>query len=154
MYKCPQCGKKNKDDARYCEECGATLKKEPVENLYDRDSGSVTMVDSDQPLSAPVDYSRRTVLDFSSNSSSAGSTSSSSGGQTINVFAFVLSLMSLFMCFGCLSPIGLILSIIAFNSAKKSNERVSGLPLVALILSVCGTFELIIIILAALLGGR
>ncbi len=155
MYKCPQCGKKNKDDARYCDECGATLKKEPVENFYDRDSGSVTMVDSDAPLAAPVDYSKRTVFDFRPDPSSRGSSSSgSSSKQTINVLALVLSLLSLFMCFGCLSPVGLILSIVAFTSAGKSNERVSGLTVAALILSIIGTLELLMVLLAGLLGSR
>lgn len=155
MYKCPQCGKRNKDDARFCDDCGATLRKEMPESVYDRDSGSVKMVDSSEPLSAPIDYSKKIKLDFGSRSDyGSGTGPSVNKNSTINVFAFAISLLSLFMCFGCLSPVSLVLSIIAFSMAKKENDHVTGLPLVALILSICGTFEFMMLFLVALFSNR
>ena len=148
MIKCPQCGTKNRDNSRYCEDCGATLKYDkPVQFARDNDDGTVVLVDSESgSVDAPI-------IDPSGVSLNSGSAAYSQripyeqegtvGGtrqqsHVLSIIAFVMSLVSLMTCFGFVSIVPLIFGITALRKDRNPDGSANKLAIVAVILSSVG----------------
>lgn len=166
MIKCPQCGTKNRDDSRYCEDCGATLKFDrPAQFMRDEDDGTVVLVDHESgSVEAPVIRPSRVSLNSGSSaysqripSEQRGTVGSGTAPRPtfgLSKVAFVFSILSFSMCIGLSSFFPFILGMIALKRDRNPDGSVNRLALVAVILSAIGMTVSFFWILAAMLSGN
>ena len=113
MIRCPQCGYKNKDGTRYCEDCGATLIKEKSPFI------------EAEPLDAPT-------LDDTTNPDP--DEEGKPKNDMLCVLAFAGSVINLMAC-GLFGVPVLALSIAAYQKAKKTDNPGKSYALYGIILS-------------------
>lgn len=108
MRYCPACGAQVAEDIQYCSSCGYNMNQQ-AQSAYQT-----------------ANY----------NSTPISTTSTSSNGMAIA--GFVVSLISLFLCCGCISIVGLILSCIGLKRANQNNGAGKGLGIAGLIINILG----------------
>lgn len=108
MRYCPACGAQVEESSQFCNTCGYNM-NEQAQSTYQTANYNNT------PIST---------------------TSTSSNGMAIA--GFVVSLVSLFLCCGCISIVGLILSCIGLKRAKQNNGAGQGLGIAGLIINILG----------------
>ena len=156
MIRCTQCGTKNKDDSRYCEDCGATLKYDKPVQMYDRDEddGSVVLVDHESGgVEVPVIRPSRTGVRTIPSVQYGTGGNTKQGAQGLAVVAFVMSLVALVMCYGFLSFVPFILGIVAMTKYRNEDGSVNRMALIAVILSSVGMFISFLVIVASIFGN-
>ncbi|SCW56723.1 Double zinc ribbon [Ruminococcaceae bacterium YRB3002] len=131
MIRCPQCGTKNKEDSRYCEDCGATLKKDSTVNLYD------------EPVDAPLYKTDPETFKSDADSPEVNKK------DILCISALIISIFNMAGC-GLLSIPGLIFAVYAYNKAKKENLKGERLALVAVILSGLSILYFVFMVFAVL----
>ena len=119
MKYCTECGKELASDAKVCENCGKKLVVEEV---------------------APE------VATQNNNQVNNTQAKDSNG---LAIAGFIISLVSLILCCGSISWLGLLFSIIGLVNSKKVNEKNKGLAIAGIVLGVIG---LILIISLYFLG--
>lgn len=108
MRYCPACGAQVDDASQFCNTCGYNMNQQAQSNFQ-------TANYNNTPIST---------------------TSTSSNGLAIA--GFVVSLVSLFLCCGCVSIVSLILSCIGLKRANQNNGAGKGLGIAGLIISILG----------------
>jgi len=108
MRYCPACGAQVAEGIQYCSSCGYNMNQQ-AQSAYQT-----------------ANY----------NSTPISTTSTSSNGMAIA--GFVVSLISLFLCCGCISIVGLILSCIGLKRANQNNGAGKGLGIAGLIINILG----------------
>ncbi len=108
MRYCPACGAQVAEGNQCCTTCGYNMNQQTESNYQ-------TANYNNTPIST---------------------TSTTSNGMAIA--GFVVSLVSLFLCCGCISIVGLILSCIGLKRAKQNNGAGQGLGIAGLIINILG----------------
>ena len=121
MRYCPACGAQVADGNQCCTTCGYNMNQQ-AQSAYQTANYNNT------PIST---------------------TSTSSNGMAIA--GFVVSLVSLFLCCGCISIVGLILSYIGLKRAKQNNGAGQGLGIAGLIINILGTVISLKVVIVSLL---
>ena len=118
---CPACGTKIEGDSKFCTTCGYSLE---------------TKVNNQNSSQASNTNATNTNYDINSNFTTYEGVKQYTNGMAIA--GLVISIVSLILCCGSISLIGLIFSIIGMNKAKQNNDIGKGIAIGGLVVNILG----------------
>ncbi|MBO5120553.1 MAG: DUF4190 domain-containing protein [Bacilli bacterium] len=118
---CPACGTKIEGDSKFCTTCGYSLE---------------TKVNNQNSSQASNTNATNTNYDINNNFTTYEGVKQYTNGMAIA--GLVISIVSLILCCGSISLIGLIFSIIGMNKAEQNNDIGKGIAIGGLVVNILG----------------
>jgi len=150
MKKCLNCGFENNETSNFCENCGTKFEEIAASNSESKQEEEKTSNEDIKTQSVAVENSNEVinqtevVTNQNTNTNVNNNTVVKEDKNTIGLIGFIVSLVSLVLCCGSLSPIALVLSIVGLSESKKVNGKNKGLSIAGIIIGAVGIVLLII----------
>ena len=163
MVKCPQCGTKNSDSSRYCEDCGATLKFDRPVQQFDRDDddGTVVLIDHESGgVEVPVIRPSRVNINSGSSAYSQRGMQAprpapaGNSNPVLAIVSLVLSILSIGLCMGMTSFVSFGIALFALLKFRNDDGSINKIALAAVIVSAAGMGFAMLWILVSISKGN